>query len=83
MLLALAFGIGCVYRTGRRVLTDLTDTMNNAAGAYLGLRVAYIFAYIGITRQKYSYLRSMIWAISTGVLFRLFWKAGNKLTAQG
>ncbi|KAF2476180.1 uncharacterized protein BDR25DRAFT_277172 [Lindgomyces ingoldianus] len=55
------------------------STLNTAAGAYLGLRVAYIAIYINVANQKLSMLRSATWAISTGVLFRLLIQAGNKL----
>ncbi|KAF2691614.1 hypothetical protein K458DRAFT_325085 [Lentithecium fluviatile CBS 122367] len=59
------------------------ETMNTAIGSYLALRVAYIVAYINVTSQKYSYVRSLLWAISSFVLGGIFVKAGNKLVAQG
>jgi uncharacterized MAPEG superfamily protein len=66
-------------------LADRTilDTMNSAVGAYLAIRVAYIAAYINVTSGKYSYVRSLLWAISKGILGTIFVKAGNKLVAQG
>jgi len=57
--------------------------MNAWIGTYLALRVAYILAYINITRAKYSHLRSVLWAISTFVLGGIFVKAGNELVAHG
>ncbi|KAF2738410.1 hypothetical protein EJ04DRAFT_52365 [Polyplosphaeria fusca] len=53
--------------------------LNLALGTYLGFRVVYLAAYINTTTQKYSYLRSLLWATSTGLLFYVFVKAGNQL----
>ncbi|KAF2110423.1 hypothetical protein BDV96DRAFT_501171 [Lophiotrema nucula] len=60
---------------------DLTPagTLNLAIGSYIGLRTLYIWQYINVQRQRYSYLRSVNWAVSTGILFWIFVKAGNVL----
>jgi uncharacterized MAPEG superfamily protein len=54
-------------------------TMNTAVGAYLTLRASYIVLYLNTTTRKNSFIRSLNWAISVGVLFTVFIKAGNKL----
>lgn len=57
--------------------------MNISAITYVALRALYIVLYVKITSRKLSYLRSINWAISVGLLMRLFWKAGNVLAKQG
>lgn len=60
-----------------------TDTLNTATGAFLALRVLYIFSYANISTNKMSFIRSAIWIASVSVLFRLYWLAGNALAARG
>ncbi|KAF2198949.1 hypothetical protein GQ43DRAFT_377403 [Delitschia confertaspora ATCC 74209] len=55
------------------------NTMNTAAAAYMGLRIAHTLLYINVTSQKYSYLRTLVYTISTIVLQRLFFQAAWKL----
>ncbi|KAF2791135.1 hypothetical protein K505DRAFT_377019 [Melanomma pulvis-pyrius CBS 109.77] len=59
-----------------------TSTLNTAVGTYLGLRAMYIGLYLNITSRKFALLRSINWAISIGVLFTVFVKAGNKLAYE-
>ena len=55
------------------------STLNGAAAAYLGLRVAYTYAYINTTNEKASFARTGIWATSLGTLMYLFVASGNVL----
>ncbi|CAI6335895.1 unnamed protein product [Periconia digitata] len=73
------FFIGAVIAGNLAGLSS--DTMNTATMSFLALRVLYVIAYGTIKSTKYSYIRSLIWAVSTGVLMRLYWQAGNKLIA--
>ncbi|KAF1958558.1 hypothetical protein CC80DRAFT_591513 [Byssothecium circinans] len=57
------------------------DTMNFAAGGFLALRILYTFVYINTTRQRYSYFRSFTWWVGSLLWLRIYWKAGNKLSA--
>ena len=47
------------------------------SAAFLGLRIAYAFLYIGIESQSLSYLRSASWFTSVGCCMTLLIKAGN------
>ncbi|KAF2643029.1 hypothetical protein P280DRAFT_421509 [Massarina eburnea CBS 473.64] len=58
-----------------------TETMNFAAGGFLLSRVVYTLLYINVTRQKYSYLRSLVWWIGSVLWIRIYWKAGNALVS--
>ena len=52
------------------------DTLNGACGAFLGLRVAYLVAYIGITETRLSFARTAIWMSSVAVCFYVLISAG-------
>ncbi|PVI06631.1 hypothetical protein DM02DRAFT_609811 [Periconia macrospinosa] len=73
------FFIGAILAGNQAGLSS--DTMNTAAGLFLALRVLYLFAYANIARTRYSYVRSLLWALSMAVLIRLYWAAGDKLIA--
>ena len=49
------------------------------SAAFLGLRIAYTFLYIGVESQGLSYLRSLSWMMSVGCCMTLLIKAGNVL----
>ena len=55
------------------------NTLNTVVGAYLGLRVAYTFAYINTTSQRLSFVRTGIWAASVSSLIYLLVRSGNVL----
>jgi len=57
----------------------MTVTMNTAVGVYLALRASYIALYLNTTTRRNSFIRTLNWAASLGVLFTVFIKAGNKL----
>ena len=52
------------------------DTLNMACGAFLGLRVAYLVAYIGITDNSLSFARTGIWMSSVAVCLYILISAG-------
>ena len=52
------------------------DTLNMACGAFLGLRVAYLAIYLGITETRLSYARTAIWMSSVVVCFYVLISAG-------
>ncbi|KAF2658590.1 hypothetical protein K491DRAFT_713527 [Lophiostoma macrostomum CBS 122681] len=56
-----------------------TATLNQAVGAYIGLRVLYATLYINVRSQKYAPIRSLIWLSSVALLFGVYIKAGNKI----
>ncbi|KAF2751758.1 hypothetical protein M011DRAFT_463266 [Sporormia fimetaria CBS 119925] len=53
--------------------------MNAVTAAYLALRVAYIFLYIGVTKPKLSYARSVSWGVSWLLLMTVYVQAGSKV----
>jgi uncharacterized MAPEG superfamily protein len=55
--------------------------MNIVAGTYVALRVAYTAFYINTTTNKWSYLRSLTWGASVGMLMWVYVKAGGKWAA--
>jgi hypothetical protein len=79
----LLVSVSCIKNEIKTVLTVREGTLNTAAGAYLGLRVLYTQLYINTTSRKVSFLRSLVWAISTGILFFVYVKAGNKALHEG
>lgn len=58
------------------------DTLNIATGVALGLRLVYTLLYIGISKNKPSYARSMVWAGFVGTLVTVLIKAGNVVVKQ-
>jgi hypothetical protein len=80
---SLLVSVSCIKNGIKTVLTVREGTLNTAAGAYLGLRVLYAQLYINTTTRKVSFLRSLVWAISTGILFFVYVKAGNKALHEG
>lgn len=70
-----------VMKTGYE-LTVIKGTMNTSIGAYLGLRIAYAYVYVNVSNQKYSYIRTAIYFVSSGILMRVFWKAATKLALE-
>lgn len=59
----------------------MTLTLRNdkVCGAFLGLRVAYTFLYIGVESQNFSIVRTLVWNTSVGCCMTLLIKAGNVL----
>lgn len=53
--------------------------MNLTCGAFLGLRIAYTFLYIGVESRKFSFVRTLVWMTSVGCCMTLLFKAGNVL----
>jgi uncharacterized MAPEG superfamily protein len=59
------------------------EGLNGFAGAYLGLRIAYTLAYIGIGSSAPSYIRSGLWVASFSLCFRVFAQAAKVLGVKG
>ena len=59
------------------------DTLNLACGAFLGLRVAYLAVYMGVSKPPLSYARSLIWMLSVGVCFYVMISAGMVMMNGG
>lgn len=50
--------------------------LNTTCGAFMALRIAYLFAYIGITDARLSLARTGIWISSVAVCFYVLMSAG-------
>lgn len=57
--------------------------LNTFVGAYLGLRIVYAFAYIGISSSSASYIRSALWVASFSLCFRVFAQASKVFGIKG
>lgn len=55
------------------------DKMNILSGAFVALRILYAFSYITISRNKYSFIRSLLWVGSTSVCMVMFFMSANKV----
>lgn len=50
--------------------------MDSFAGSVLAVRVLYTWVYLRwSTNQKGAAVRSLVWALHTGLCWRLFWRA--------
>lgn len=58
-------------------------TLNTVAGAYLALRAVYNVVYIRTTSNKYSYVRTGIWACSVGLCMYQLVRAANVFASRG
>lgn len=57
--------------------TDLENLQ--VCGVFLGLRVVYMFLYIGVDSQKLSFVRTLVWNMGVVCCMILLFKAGNVL----
>jgi uncharacterized MAPEG superfamily protein len=53
--------------------------LNAFVGMYLGVRAIYALAYIGISNNKLSPLRTWLWTASWALCFRIFWQAAKNM----
>ena len=53
--------------------------MDGMIGAFVGLRAMYILAYVNTVRQKWTFVRSIIWGASTYLVIDVMIRAGNVL----
>jgi uncharacterized MAPEG superfamily protein len=57
--------------------------LNAFAGMYLGVRAIYALVYIGTSKNKFSPLRTWLWAASWVLCFRIFGQAAKRLGGKG
>lgn len=66
-----------LYQIAGQISSVPAKDLNQAAGAYLGLRALHGVLYVTIKSNKLALLRTSVWGLGVAVPLSLLWKAGG------